>query len=336
MRPTTGSSAWPTVTVRQANDADLDRIVQIANLVYPDFTETVEEAEASDARLRAGGYTNVHALAETFEGQAVGFARFQHMPGQYDPSRYQLGVFTHPSWRRRGVGGALYDWAVAELVRRRARCIESFARETMPESVAFLARRGFRETMRTWEMRLDVARFDPVPFAHYRDRIRAAGMVIATLADELARGPGALRRAYELHNAVLADVPSPIPFTPPPFEHYVRSTVESPRALLDAYFIAKIGEEYIGEANLQRPAVGSALHHNVTGVLRSHRGRGIAMALKLATIEYAKAHGATEIRTWTEANNTGMLAINDRLGFVRQPAWITFEKSLSPMAATAP
>ena len=75
------------------------------------------------------------------------------------------------------------------------------------------------------------------------------------------------------------------------------------------------------------------LYHNVTGVLPAYRGRGIAMALKLATIAYAQARGSTEIRTWNEVQNTGMLVINDRLGFVRQPAWITFEKSLTPAAS---
>ncbi len=71
----------------------------------------------------------------------------------------------------------------------------------------------------------------------------------------------------------------------------------------------------------------------MTGVLPSHRGRGIAMALKLATIAYGRQHGYSEIRTWNETHNTGMLAINERLGFTRQPAWITFEAALEPGCA---
>jgi GNAT superfamily N-acetyltransferase len=199
----------------------------------------------------------------------------------------------------------------------------------MPETITFLERRGFCERMRTWQLRLDVARIDPAQFAHSLDRVQAEGVVITTLAEEWARDPEALRRAWELHNAVLAEIPSPVPHTPLPFEHYLRTMVDSPRALLDAYFIAKIGDRYVGEANLQRPAVGSTLYHNVTGVLPPYRRQGIAMALKLATIAYARARGYSEIRTWNEANNAGMLAINERLGFVRQPGWITFEKVLS-------
>jgi GNAT superfamily N-acetyltransferase len=172
-------------------------------------------------------------------------------------------------------------------------------------------------------------RFDPAPFVRYHDRARAAGVVITTLADERRDDEQAARRAYELHNAVVADIPSPIPFTPPSFEHFMRTHLESPRAVPDAYFLAKVGGRYVGEANLERPVEGSHLYHNVTGVLPEYRGHGIAMALKLATIAYGQARGHSGIRTWNDVGNVAMLAINDRLGFVRQPAWITLEKTLS-------
>jgi ribosomal protein S18 acetylase RimI-like enzyme len=318
------------VRVRAATDADVSRVLEIGRTVFPDFQETLEEYRESEARLRAGGYTSVHTVAETDERLVIGHCQYRHMPGQFRPARYHLSIFTHPDWRGQGAGRALYDHAVAELVARGAREIESFARETMPASVAFLVRRGFREIMRTWETRLDLTRFDPAPFVRYLDRVRAAGVTITTLAEECRRDPDALRRAYALHNAVLGDIPSPIPFTPPPFEHYLQTRVESSRALLDAYFIARIGEEYVGESNLERPAIGTHLFHNVTGVLPAYRGRGMAMVLKLATISYGQARGFTEIRTWNEVQNIGMLAINDRLGFVRQPAWLAFEKTLSP------
>lgn len=48
---------------------------------------------------------------------------------------------------------------------------------------------------------------------------------------------------------------------------------------------------------------------------------------------YAKTHGYREIRARNDALNTPMLHINERLGFVREPAWIGFEKVLVGLTA---
>ena len=53
------------------------------------------------------------------------------------------------------------------------------------------------------------------------------------------------------------------------------------------------------------------------------------MALKLKAVEYARSHGLKQIRTWNDSLNRPMLAINEALGFAREPAWITFGKDLS-------
>ena len=102
----------------------------------------------------------------------------------------------------------------------------------------------------------------------------------------------------------------------------------NPWSIPEAYFIARVDGAYAGVSGLHRPQVGDWLNQGMTGVRREFRGRGIATALKLRTVEYARDHGVREIRTWNEINNQRMLAINTRFGFVRQPAWITLQKDL--------
>ncbi len=120
--------------------------------------------------------------------------------------------------------------------------------------------------------------------------------------------------------------------TKKPFEWFVTYAIDSPNALPDAYFIAEDDERYVGLSALQRPlAQPGVLHQQMTGVLREYRGRGIAMALKLQTVRYALAHGYREIRTWNHSRNAAMLRINDALGFVKQPAWVSFEKHVTPV-----
>jgi RimJ/RimL family protein N-acetyltransferase len=51
------------------------------------------------------------------------------------------------------------------------------------------------------------------------------------------------------------------------------------------------------------------------------------MGLKLHTVRYARDHGYREIRTANDIRNRPMLRINEALGFVKQPAWIAFERT---------
>jgi GNAT superfamily N-acetyltransferase len=48
---------------------------------------------------------------------------------------------------------------------------------------------------------------------------------------------------------------------------------------------------------------------------RAERGRGVATAIKLGQIAWAKAHGLRTLRTANETRLTGMLALNRRLGY---------------------
>jgi RimJ/RimL family protein N-acetyltransferase len=62
-----------------------------------------------------------------------------------------------------------------------------------------------------------------------------------------------------------------------------------------------------------------------TGTARQHRRRGLATLAKLATIRWAREHGIEAILTDNAEANTGMLAINDRLGYrplVARQRWI--------------
>ncbi len=52
------------------------------------------------------------------------------------------------------------------------------------------------------------------------------------------------------------------------------------------------------------------------------------MALKVTALQWAKEQGYTRVRTWNDSMNVGILAINEKLGFQREPAWITYVKEL--------
>ena len=56
-------------------------------------------------------------------------------------------------------------------------------------------------------------------------------------------------------------------------------------------------------------------YNQMTATLPEFRRRGLALAVKLAAAGWAKANGFERILTENDADNTGMLAINQRLGY---------------------
>jgi GNAT superfamily N-acetyltransferase len=315
--------------IREFAPHDYVSIADIGNAIYPDYRYSPEEIRYDDEHFDKTKYLFKRYVAEV-SGRIVGYAEYHHMPNMFHPQKFWIWVGVHPEFQKQGIGRALYEKIISDLRALNAVRALTSAREDYPRSIAFLQKNGFTETMRTWESRLPVATFDLKKFAHYLERFSAYGFTITTLADELKRDPNCLKKLYELYELIMEDVPHPDQHTPVDFEHFLRYSIEHPDAIAEGYFIAKDGEKYIGLSNLRKSQdEPKDLYQGLTGVRREYRGKGVAMALKLKTIEYAQRHGYAVIKTWNESNNVGMLAINEKLGFVRQPAWVTFAKEFS-------
>jgi mycothiol synthase len=97
----------------------------------------------------------------------------------------------------------------------------------------------------------------------------------------------------------------------------------------DPMFLAVHHGEVIGCAGLNRDADQPERGENaLTAVRRDWRGHGIAVHLKRRTLLWAADHGLTELYTWTQAANTPMLTLNERLGYVTGRTSITLSRPL--------
>ncbi|OLC30301.1 MAG: hypothetical protein AUH31_04855 [Armatimonadetes bacterium 13_1_40CM_64_14] len=307
---------------------DYGSLVRVSNASFPDEPRTAEEWSYEDARLDRSRYHLERHIAVDTRDEIVGHAGLGHMPWNFHPHKYWVEVCVHPRHRGRGVGEALWARLVASLRARGARVARSHIRADHIDGVRFAERRGFVEVMRKWESRLTVGAFDFERFQPLLDRVLACGVRMTTLADERARDRDSLHRIYEMEQEISRDVPLPDDYTPIDFTTFLDHAVTTPLALNDAFFLAVVNGMYAGLSVLSKAAAGDWLTQGLTGVRRPFRGRGVATALKLKTIAYARGYGAREIRTYNEINNAPIVAINEKLGFIRKPPWLTYAKEL--------
>ena len=317
------------IAMRPFTPDDYATFVELSNSAYPDYAWTVAEIKHFDQEWKPEGFYRRRVIAED-AGVPVGYCDVSHSRGQFAPDNYNIDLVVRPQSRRRGIGRALLDDAAAALRSRDAHWIRNGVKESDSHSIAFARAMGAVELKRDWESRLDVASFDPAPFAAAPERAAAAGVRLTTLADERRIDADAVRKAWVLHEEARRDVPVIDPATPSPYERFEHEVLRAPYALPEAHFLAIRDGRYVGECSMGKEGTDpGVIYQHLTAVLRDERGKGIAMALKLRTIEYAKREGLREIRTWNASINRAMLRINEALGFAKQPAWITFGTDLS-------
>jgi GNAT superfamily N-acetyltransferase len=321
------------LTIRPFASDDYEAWVEVANRNFPDSPRSAETMRYDDTLWDAKFFRS-RLLVEGEDGRVIATGAIHHMPWQFHPDKYGLRVTVDPDFQRRGIGAALYERLMVDLRQRNPVFVRSETRVDKTEAVRFLEQRGFFEIQRAWESTLDVAAFDFARFATAAPRAAAQGITITTLEDELRTQPDALPAIYDLDCICTRDEPAFEPITHMPYETWVADSITAPNCIHDAMFLAKDGDRYAGLSFLyKRLAQPGVLQQGFTAVHPDYRGKGVAMALKLQTVKYARSHGYGEIRTGNNSRNRPMLRINEAMGFVKLPVWIEFGKDLARDAA---
>lgn len=314
--------------IRDFTPADYPGIVAVQNAIYLNTPAVVDDYVKADEERPA--QCRFRRWVAEADGQIVGMAQYWQSLWNYDPRHFDLTVRVIPPYRGQGIGRELYDGMLADLAAYDPALLRSSSREDLPEGMRFLTRRGFTENHRYSESHLDVASFDPAPFAGLVDRVTGKGITLATLGELMATDPDYARRLYDLEWELLQDIPDAEDLTRMPFDEWCKQSLESDTLLPDGYFVARDGDAYVGLSAVWGDRASDMLLNGLTGVKRDYRRRGIATAMKLRAIDYARVNRNSIIKTDNEVNNIGMLTINRRLGFVKQPDIIAYEKMIQP------
>jgi ribosomal protein S18 acetylase RimI-like enzyme len=318
-------------------DRDYEAVARLNALAWSvDFLDfeppSAAELRAFDRAFDPARYSLRRFVAEE-AGAVVGYAYYAHMPWAFDPRAYWASVRCDAAHRGRGIGRRLYEHVMGELARIGAQSVRMEAREADPIARGALERRGFVEEVRSSEYVLETGRANLEAFRGYAERAAAEGIEIISLPALKERDPAWLSKLHALHTAVIREIPLPDEPTERSPAELVDYLFNAPGSLPEACFIALHGDRYVGECilyRIQEEGEEPELDHLVTGVDKEFRGRGVAVALKLRTIELAQKNGYAWITTWVESNNPSMLAVNEKLGFVRGEGLLVLKKSPLP------
>jgi RimJ/RimL family protein N-acetyltransferase len=220
-----------------------------------------------------------------------------------------------------------------EFVERRARDmgtarLEVYCREDEEPLVAVLHAAGYRlDTLaRVWELDL-VGQRDRLLELTAASRAATAtqGIDLRTLSQHQVEDP--YRELYDAWMLARRDMPRSHEMTQIPYELF-RTWHHAPDIRADRTWVALDGHRIVGLSYLRYPPAGGRVWTGFTGTVGSHRGRGIARAVKMETLAQAIELGVESVRTDNDQRNAAMLHINEELGYTSRPAFADYEKEL--------
>jgi GNAT superfamily N-acetyltransferase len=289
--------------IRALEERDYAAVADLLRMLQPDAIHT--EASVRHSIATANPRAKLRDWVVEEGGAIVAYATsFAVWWRAGDDARAWLGV--RPEARRRGLGAAL------------GRKVSGHVRELAPTRLVtatvdddggrFASANGFAVDRLDRVSVVDPRSVDLSELAERRRAAEAAGYRVVTPHDVN------LRALYEAEREIADDMPGAFPSVVT-FEEWLHDASDHPTVSWDGSAIVVREGASVAQCWLSVDPVNRRGRNEVTGTVRAHRRRGLAMLAKLATIAWARENGIEEIVTDNAEKNEGMLAINERLGY---------------------
>ena len=252
-------------------------------------------------------------------GDVVGAA--YALTGWHTPPQRAIGAaLVVPERRGRGTGDELRAVLERWAGERGATELEGPVAEEDAGSIAWTTERGYEEAGRNSRMVLDLTAIEAP------DVTPPAGIELVTWAErpELAEG------LWEVAREAGPDIPGEEETDAGPFDEWLARDMRGSGDRPEAVFVALEDGEVLGYAKLAfSDETTERAFHDLTGVKRAHRGRGIAAVLKAAQIAWAKEAGFRTLQTSNEVRNAPIRHLNAKHGYVLEPGVVIVRATIS-------
>ncbi len=261
-------------------------------------------------------------------GRVVGLGSFASAWWTGQRGSYTIHISVDQRRWRQGIGGELFRLLRARLSALEATLLLDWVRADAAQGRHFAAAQGFRETGAILEeYRLHVPEAITDPYAGLEGRLEGAGLRVASLA-ELGADDEPLLRGLQRLWAGVGDAPPDSARLAASFPSWQREVLDAAGASPETHWVALDGGCPVGMSFLKRLSEDAA-ENDYTCVAPAHRGRGIAVALKLRALAWARQQGVHWFYTSSEAGNAPMIAINERLGYLASARRVAVARDLS-------
>lgn len=311
-------------TVRAYDPGDPDDAAGVAALVSEIWQRPVPADEIVEhARTAPAGRIAVQLVALAGD-RVVAYANAIRDPSNPE-GLFQADVVVTAARRRDGLGSRLLAQVEQFAAGHGATRIGGVVPGPVEDAgTAFALRHGYVVVRRAYQSFLMVADAD-LDLLAMPDPPGVGVVSLAALGD----GEQARRMLWEVHERTVPDMPGARTASARPYEQFEKAVLNRRGFRAEGAFLALAGGEAVGLALVTYQPETNSLNHAFTGVLPQWRGRGVASALKRATIRYARDIGADFLRAGNDSANAPMLAVNERYGYRRRGGHVRVERSLS-------
>lgn len=311
-------------------DTDFEAIAELTNHYDPGSTN----GEIMRARLKRwqAGDPRLDLVVED-GGSVIAYASCLRRAS--DPEgKFSAGVVVSPDAIGQGIALQLHTAIIGYALQNGASYLLAYLKENGSRGIRFAESNGYRRVQHLFDSELALESFDPAPTERAIAKLETRGYTFVTLSG-IGNTEENRRRIYELDVTSDVDTPGFENWGRRSFEQYCRDEFDSFGFSPEFVFIAEFAGEWVAMHSCRHSPLEGVMKIDYTGVLREHRGNGLAQALKLLALGKAKTSGATAMRTSNDERNAVMLAINEKMGFKPEPGFYFYRKDIRAEASQA-